>query len=1220
MAQFIIDYGSSANDGQGDPLRTAFIKTDENFDQIWAAGPVGSNITILNNTVSVSNTNGNLVLQPNGVGVIQANAAVVPSLSGAYDLGTTERRWKTIFANTITANNISYQGNVFTGNLEGNVLFSDSVTLLINNVTGEITANSVSAPVTVTNIIRSDDSAFVEVQDGINVDGSAIVTNDVAVGGNVSAQYFIGNGSQLTGIASSYGNADVAAYLAAGLAGNIIPAANITYSLGNATNQWANVWVAANTIYIGGVPLGVTGNVLTVNGEPVLSNDSSSSITTTGNITASNFVGTVFSDYVQFLDSGSVTESYISETGFIVGSNNSATLATLQAQDVRIITDFNGGGITWTFGADGNLSAPGSITTTGNLAAGNILTDNYLYANGSPFVSASTGNITFSDTTMSPPDGVDITISAANSEVIIGAFDIRLDATDDLRLTGNDVVSLRNRSTTDSITIRTDYDNTDYVWEFAVDGTLNTPGDIVVNGDITGTAGGSTLVIRAEPGSNTALQLNDIVDSEIRTVANLEIRTDVANTPYVWNFDNAGGLTFPDGNTQTTAYPGFDQDLNTTDTVEFLGVTASTLAVDNITVAPSGLVNLQGANLAAVNALGAVTVTAENFVGNIAAANVVGTVASARDLVNGTTAVRIPLADGSVVFDVDGFEDIMDVNPEGLTVWGNTANVQGDLVVAGTTDITGNVTTGNLIVTESLFGSSGSPQPTISGFSTISATGNITGGNVITDTLSNSGNISVSAGNVIVKTDDARYEWVFDWDGGLTLPSGTIGAGEGGVIWSPPNRSIWISGTTANSSFDGSGVVLNGGLNQGTGRGGGISLFGGLSAGGRGGDIFIDAGLGDGSANNGRITIGTVNTSSTVIGTVAQSNNTFYGTVVGNVSGFDTANASAPQSITIRAGDNTGGDLFNAANGGTLTLRGGDSGFNPGGALQLRGGNGSVDGDVIIGDITTTSVKIGNTAIVANVVGNLSVGVNATVIGDITAGNINLPDSGNISLGASRDLVIYHNGINSYIQDTGTGRLFIDSAGGLQLRVNYPANESALTAEDNGNVVLYYNNLKRIETTTDGVEVTSNIAAGNISVTGIVSVTGNVTGGNIITTGNVSGNTAGFALGYRDIPQIAFTGNVTMAAADAGKHFYSTESTDYILTIADNSAVSWPVGTAITVVNRGTGNITVAQASGVSLYLAGNSTAANRTVSTYGMATLLNVAANVWMINGTGVS
>jgi hypothetical protein len=119
--------------------------------------------------------------------------------------------------------------------------------------------------------------------------------------------------------------------------------------------------------------------------------------------------------------------------------------------------------------------------------------------------------------------------------------------------------------------------------------------------------------------------------------------------------------------------------------------------------------------------------------------------------------------------------------------------------------------------------------------------------------------------------------------------------------------------------------------------------------------------------------------------------------------------------------------------------------------------------------------------------------------------------------------------------------------------------------------------------------------------------------------GNVpNGSTT--AVGYRDIPQVSFTGNATLAATDAGRHYYSTLATANTLTIANNTSVSWSVGTAITVVNRGSGNITIAQGSGVSLYLAGNSTAANRTISTYGMATLLNVAANVWMINGTGVS
>jgi hypothetical protein len=119
--------------------------------------------------------------------------------------------------------------------------------------------------------------------------------------------------------------------------------------------------------------------------------------------------------------------------------------------------------------------------------------------------------------------------------------------------------------------------------------------------------------------------------------------------------------------------------------------------------------------------------------------------------------------------------------------------------------------------------------------------------------------------------------------------------------------------------------------------------------------------------------------------------------------------------------------------------------------------------------------------------------------------------------------------------------------------------------------------------------------------------------------GNVpNGSTT--AVGYRDIPQVSFTGNATLAATDAGRHYYSTLATANTLTIANNTSVSWSVGTAISIVNRGSGNITIAQGTGVSLYLAGNSSAGNRTVTTYGMATLLNVAANIWMINGTGVS
>jgi hypothetical protein len=141
-----------------------------------------------------------------------------------------------------------------------------------------------------------------------------------------------------------------------------------------------------------------------------------------------------------------------------------------------------------------------------------------------------------------------------------------------------------------------------------------------------------------------------------------------------------------------------------------------------------------------------------------------------------------------------------------------------------------------------------------------------------------------------------------------------------------------------------------------------------------------------------------------------------------------------------------------------------------------------------------------------------------------------------------------------------------------------------------------------------------------------INVAGNITGGNVLTgglisaTGNITGNTAGFAIGYRDIPQVSLASNVTTALTDAGKHYYSTSASNLALTIANNTSVVWPVGTAISIVNGGTANILINQGTDVSMYLAGNATAGNRVLTTFGMATIMNTAANVWFINGTGLT
>ena len=124
---------------------------------------------------------------------------------------------------------------------------------------------------------------------------------------------------------------------------------------------------------------------------------------------------------------------------------------------------------------------------------------------------------------------------------------------------------------------------------------------------------------------------------------------------------------------------------------------------------------------------------------------------------------------------------------------------------------------------------------------------------------------------------------------------------------------------------------------------------------------------------------------------------------------------------------------------------------------------------------------------------------------------------------------------------------------------------------------------------------------------------------NTLTVGNITGNTNGYNIGYLEIPQVS-AGNVTLALSDSGKHYFSNTAGNLTLTIPNNSAVTFNTGTAIAIVVQAAGNVLVNASAGVTLYMAGNSTAGNRVVGSYGMATLLKTETNTWFINGTGVS
>jgi hypothetical protein len=103
----------------------------------------------------------------------------------------------------------------------------------------------------------------------------------LSASGNITGSYFIGNGSQLSGISvdsaaisngtsnvrvvssggniavSIAGNANVVVITSGqvNVKGNLVPDASNIYSLGTSTNRWSNLWVSGNTITLGNIVL-----------------------------------------------------------------------------------------------------------------------------------------------------------------------------------------------------------------------------------------------------------------------------------------------------------------------------------------------------------------------------------------------------------------------------------------------------------------------------------------------------------------------------------------------------------------------------------------------------------------------------------------------------------------------------------------------------------------------------------------------------------------------------------------------------------------------------------------------------------------------------------------------------------------------------------------------------------------------------------------------------
>jgi len=177
MAQKIINVGTDANYGDGEPLRSAFIKVNENFTEVYAEILEGrdSNVVGSDSTILVDAENNKINLD----GTVKGD--IIPDTNVAYDIGSATKRFKDLYLSGNTINLGGTAISVESGELKLGGVKIPSQTDLDTSI-ADVTAGKFSFNIT------GDDSTVRTVQSGSNISikGGANITTASDVDGNIT--------------------------------------------------------------------------------------------------------------------------------------------------------------------------------------------------------------------------------------------------------------------------------------------------------------------------------------------------------------------------------------------------------------------------------------------------------------------------------------------------------------------------------------------------------------------------------------------------------------------------------------------------------------------------------------------------------------------------------------------------------------------------------------------------------------------------------------------------------------------------------------------------------------------------------------------------------------------------------------------------------------------------------------------------------------------------
>ncbi len=617
-----------------------------------------------------------------------------------------------------------------TQRINGNVAnFSGNLNSLNASLGNLATANYVNVA---TDLLVSGNANIVLDLQGNTANFSGNIKTLNANLGNLAQANFVNVSSNLNVTnTANVGNLNVAYNVTS----NLIPSVSNTYTLGNATNMWKDLYLSGTSIYIGSQNITANGTAISVSNDFSANNFfATNNVSANGNIyaNAGGGAGYVYANFanvqsnlyvgananiVNTLTAANIKDTNLSNTQIVFanaantlsGSANfvfDATSNTLSVDNANLTGTLNGNIANFT----GNLTAANA--NLGNLATASYINVATLTANTKvDFTSAS-------NVSLGPVGNVHIT-GGSNGQVLQtdGLGNLSWSSTANINEIQNGASNVYIAQTNGNVTITANAGVTGYTWTFAnTNGLLTAPGDIQTNGtmnanvilsayDITST-GGNLNANAGYVNANNVSVTNNITSATANVTGTLTANVANITTMNVATISTTGNITANgltvnlDASMNTANFSGHVYINNSANITNNLGVGG------NITTTGSGgNITMSGGNINGVNYLfaNAANITnllqgnTANFTGNVNAVNFIGNLANGSSNIQIDSGGNIRFSPGTgyanaVIFSSGGIDTIGYVTANG-NITSNTGFVSNTVTAFANTPLTLNAGT-----------------------------------------------------------------------------------------------------------------------------------------------------------------------------------------------------------------------------------------------------------------------------------------------------------------------------------------------------------------------------------------------------------------------------------------------------------------------------------------------------------------------------------------------